>query len=212
MAPKTRTVGWQPLTVKHDRALVAGGKNKSFISTAVRRATVDNEEKTFLRISHKEPWLVAGVSGYKQCKGGLSRRTSLIDELKQELVNQCGIRPTTPAGSNEAVTASRDTIEDMYDDEGLLPASTEDRPSFVVGVRGGVTMRKRYYTNHCKGRVIKIAMSATAPKKDPHPPAKRIVSIFCEDRKQLWLNADDADWAMRYIQDQLQHSDVRDAA
>ena len=209
MAPKTRTVGWQPLTVKHDRALVAGGKNKSFISTAVRRATVDNEEKTFLRVSHKERWLVAGVSGYRQCKGGLSRRTSLIDELKQELVNQCGIRPTTPAGSNEAVTASRDTIEDMYDDEGRF---LNDRPRSLVGVRGGVTMRKRYSTNYCKGRVIKIAMSATAPKKDPHPPDRRMVSIFCEDRNQLWLNADDVDWAMRYIHDQLQHSDVRDAA
>ena len=203
MAPKTKTVGWQPLTVKHDRALVAGGKNKSFISTAVRRATVDNEEKTFLRISHTEPWLVAAVSGYKQCVGGLSRRTSLIDELKQELVNQCGIRPTTPAGSNEAVTASRDTIEDMYDDEGLLPASTEDRPSFVVGVRGGVTMRKRYYTNHCKGRVIKIEMSATAPDKDPTCTEKRMVSLFCKDRKTLWLVVDDAEWTMNYFQHQL---------
>ena len=56
----------------------------------------------------------------------------------------------------------------------------------------------------CKGKVLQIEMPAIAPEKDPKCSEKRMVSLFCEDRKTLWLAEDDTEWAMKYIQDQLE--------
>ena len=63
--------------------------------------------------------------------------------------------------------------------------------------------RTRYLTNHCKGIVLDIEMPATAPEKDSTCTNKRIVRIFCEDRKTIWLASNDAGWTMKYIQHQL---------
>ena len=64
--------------------------------------------------------------------------------------------------------------------------------------RSNGTIRTR-----CKGKVLQIEMPAIAPEKDPTCTEKRMVSLFCEDRKTLWLAEEDTEWAMTYIQDQL---------
>ena len=207
MAPKTRTATWQPLTVKYDRPLVAVGNTKKIFPTAVRYASVGMQECLFLKLRNHEPWLVAGVSGYKEFKqiGGLTRWTSLVAVLKQALVNACAFRPITAAGSNEATTEAVSNEEALSDDEDLqagFPQSPARRRKHYAR-RGNWKIRTRYYTNHCKGKVLQIEMPATAPEKDPTCTEKRMVSLFCKDRKTLWLVVDDAEWTMNYFQHQL---------
>ena len=148
------------------------------------------EKELFLKLANKEPWLVAGVTGYKtfKQKGGLTRRTSLVAVLKkQALKPACAVRPITAAGSNEATTEAVSNEEPLSDDEDL---HTTDG-------------RMPYHTSRCKGKVLQIGMPAIAPEKDPTCTEKRMVSLFCEDRKTLWLAEEDAEWAMKYMQDQL---------
>ena len=92
--------------------------------------------------------------------------------------------------------------EALSDDGGLLTKSTESRED-IHGVRGRGEKRTRYLTNHCKGIVLDIEMPATAPEKDSTCTNKRIVRIFCEDPKTIWLASNDAGWTMKYIQHQL---------
>ena len=190
MAPKTKPVSSLPLVLKYDRAMVSGGYNNSFILAEVRTATVSQAKKTFLKVSNGEPWLLAGVCGYKTARqiGGLTRRTSLVAVLKQALKNACAFRPITAAGSNEAATEAVSNEEPLSDDEDL---HTTDG-------------RMPYHTSRCKGKVLQIGMPAIAPEKDPTCTEKRMVSLFCEDRKTLWLAAEDAEWAIKYIQGQFE--------
>ena len=200
MAPKTKLVSSLPLVFKYDRARVSGGYNNSFILAEVRTATVCNAKKTFLKVSNGEPWLLAGVCGYKTSRqiGGLTRRTSLVAVMRRALKHACTVRPITAAGSNEATTEAVSNVEAWSDDEDLL--TTDRRKTY--GGRG--KCRNRYHTNRCKGKVLQIEMPAIAPDKDPTCTEKRMVSLFCEDRKTLWLAEDDTEWAMKYIQDQLE--------
>ena len=41
---------------------------------------------------------------------------------------------------------------------------------------------------------------------------ERLVQLFCEDRQKLWLCTKDADWALKYLRDQLQTKGVRRVA
>ena len=159
------------------------------------------EVKTFLKIGHKEPWLVAGAAGNRQVSEGMTRRTSLVEELKRKLSMACdGCLET-------AVTASRDRMDELSDDDDLLPDANATRDS-IRATRDRGQKRNRYFANHCKGKVIQIKMPAIAPEKDPTCKAQRIVSLYCEDRKQLWLNVDDAEWAMKYLHHQLESKGV----
>ena len=202
MAPKTKPVSSLPLVLKYDRAMVSGGYNNSFILAEVRTATVSQAKKTFLKVSNGEPWLLAGVCGYKTARqiGGLTRRTSLVAVLKQALKNACAFRPITAAGSNEATTEAGSNEEPLSDDENLVATALgKTRKCYARRGKG----RNRYHTNLNKGRVLQIEMPAIAPDKDPTCTDKRMVSLFCEDRKTLWLAEEDTEWAMTYIQDQL---------
>ena len=46
-------------------------------------------------------------------------------------------------------------------------------------------------------------MREKAPEAYPRDQTKRTVRLFCEDRKTLWLCVEDAEWAARYLRDQL---------
>ena len=124
------------------------------------------------------------------------------------LEDACDIQQITAAGSNEATQEGDSNEQSLSDDEGLFTAEIgKQSPDRKLGSRDGrMKQRIRYGTNLCKGRVFWIELPATAPEKDPTCTDKRMVSLFCEDRKTLWLAANDAEWATRYIQDQLEYS------
>ena len=209
MAPKTRPVSVSlPLTIKGDRARVSGGYNNNFILAEVRTRVVGKEKKTLLKVSNEEPWLLAGVCGYRTIRqtGGLARRTSFVATMRRALEDACDIQQITAAGSNEATQEGDSNEQSLSDDEGLFTAEIgKQSPDRKLGSRDGrKKQRIRYGTNLCKGRVFWIELPATAPEKDPTCTDKRMVSLFCEDRKTLWLAAKDAEWAITYIQDQLE--------
>ena len=201
MRTKKNVDVWYPLKIKYDTVLVSGGNHNGFLATEVRKVGVGAEEKTFLKISHKEPWLVAGAAGSRHVSEGMTRRTSLVDELKRKLEMACDGCPTA------AVTANLDRNDALSDDDDLFPDTSAPRVS-IAGTRGRGQKRNRFFHNHCKYKVIHIEMSAIAPEKDPTCKAKRIVSLYCEDRRHLWLNVNDAEWAMEYLYHQLKSKGV----
>ena len=199
---KPNTDTWHPVAIRHDTVLVGGGYHKAFIPTEVRRATVDTKQHTFLKISRREPWLIACASG--STKNALPKgKSSFVETLKHQLTQACNGRLPTHAlaqtGSNQT---ARSTTGDLSDDEDLIPLI--ELLDQIPGTRGKGRNRMRYYTNHCKGRVIQIEMPATAPPKDPTCTEKRMVCIYVEDRRQLWIDANDAEWAMKYVQHELE--------
>ena len=200
---KPNTDTWHPVPIRHDTVLVGGGYHKAFIPTEVRKVMVGKEQHTFLNISRREPWLIACASGSEKPSDALTGRTSFVDILRHELTQACdGRRPKHALAQTGSNQTSRSTTEDLSDDEDVLPLSREALDC-IPGTRGKGRTRIRYYTNHCKGKVIHIEMSATAPQIDPTCTEKRIVCIYCEDRRQLWIDANDADWAMKYVQSEL---------
>ena len=98
--------------------------------------------------------------------------------------------------------------EALSDDEDLFTAEVGITPPAkrgnVYATRRNGTVRIRYNRNNCKGNVIQIEMPAIAPEKYPTCTDKRMVSLLCQSRKTLWLAEEDAEWAMKYIQDQLE--------
>ena len=44
-----------------------------------------------------------------------------------------------------------------------------------------------------------------------HPKCRqtRTIRIYCEDRRNVWLCSEDAEWAMRYLRDQLECKGIR---
>ena len=211
MAPKTRPVSVSlPLTIKGDRARVSGGYNNNFILAEVRTRVVRKEKKTFLKVSNEEPWLLAGVCGYRTIRqtGGLARRTSFVATMRRALEDACDIQQITAAGSNEATQEGDSNEQSLSDDEDLFTAGIgKQSPAIrqrLYAMRGNGKVRIRYNKNNCKGKVLHIEMPAIAPETDPTCTDKRMVSLLCESRKTLWLAEDDVEWAMKYIQDQLE--------
>ena len=64
--------------------------------------------------------------------------------------------------------------------------------------------RARYFQNVCKGKIVEIEMPDRAPESGVNN-GNRLVRIFCEDRKTIWLCSEDANWAVAYLRDQLMH-------
>ena len=150
---------WHPVAIKYDTVMVGGGKlHKAFIPTEVRKAMVGTEQHTFLRISRREPWIIACASGSEKLSDALTGRTSFVDIVRQELAHACDGRRLKLAlaqtGSNQT---SRSTTEDLSDDEDVLPL-TRELLDCIPGTRGKGRTRNRYYANHCKGKVINIEM------------------------------------------------------
>ena len=83
----------------------------------------------------------------------------------------------------------------------------EVAPDEVVVVQHAKTSgqrvrRNRYYNVHCKHKVLQVSMPERAPETGIDE-GHRIVHLYCEDRKKIWLCSQDADWALEYLRDQL---------
>ena len=63
----------------------------------------------------------------------------------------------------------------------------------------------RYYANIASTRIVTLAMPVRCPEENPNCTDRRKVRVYIEDRKQIWLDINDLDWAVRvlYIQNQL---------
>ena len=92
--------------VRNEFVLVVGGYNRVPVPALFRSKTVpgpaagSTEDIMFLKVTAREPWLIAGASGRKQISEGLSNRTTLVEDLREKLYLAtgwvCGRKESTP--------------------------------------------------------------------------------------------------------------------
>ena len=65
--------------------------------------------------------------------------------------------------------------------------------------------RARYTRNKAKNRLVTVTVPAVSPEEDPMSTSTRTIQLYVVDRKQVWLDLDDVEWALRvlYMQYQL---------
>ena len=171
------------------------------------------DDKTFLKIGMREKWLIAAATGRESIDAGWLGRTSLIYTLKEALIAACNgtrprgtkVRATGQAGVDKSVVTG-DTLDPMDQvasggESELEPMEADD--DSIPGTNHIGRARNRYFQNHCKGKTLEVEMREFAPEAYPRDQTKRTVRLFCEDRKTLWLCVEDAEWAVKYLRDQL---------
>ena len=204
--PKLCGKAYEPIRILFDQVLVEGGYARTAEPVPIRKATCSGTTQlTFLRVQAREPWLIAAACGTKQIEEGLTNRTTLVNDLREMMAQACDGLPTHNGlircrGDAEAAAADApdDPMNAVSDDEVTNEAALQQR------VRVRDAKRARYFTNHCKDKILELTMPERAPESGVNG-GNRIVRIFCEDRKTVWLCSEDADWAVTYLRDQLMH-------
>ena len=98
----------------------------------------------------------------------------------------------------------RKPVEDEDDevdpmDEIEAPKDDKESPSKV---RGNGHKRARYYKNVKKNCVVKVDMPMHCPEiveADSTNREMKEITLYIQDRKQIWLAITDLNWALRYL-------------
>ena len=59
--------------------------------------------------------------------------------------------------------------------------------------------RMRYYKNYARERIETFDMLVRCPQEDPNCSEFRKIKVYIQDRKQIWLDIQDVEWALRYL-------------
>ena len=64
---------------------------------------------------------------------------------------------------------------------------------------GDPSKRTRYQQNKAKNRLVTVTAPAVSPEEDPMSTSTITIEVYGVDRKQLWLDLDDLEWALRFM-------------
>ena len=110
----------------------------------------------------------------------------------------------------QAYNGELDEIEvDEYDpmQEIEVDDGTHSRSRGVEG-----RARLRYpKQNKAKNRLVTVTAPAVSPEEDPMSTSTRTIQLYIIDRKQVWLDIDDVEWALRYLHMQFVRVTIDDA-
>jgi len=84
-----------------------------------------------------------------------------------------------------------DRMQEIEVDDGTHPRSR--------GVGYTDSKRARYQKNKAKNRFVTVTAPAVTPDEDPMSTGTRIIQLHVVDRKQVWLDLDDVEWALRVL-------------
>ena len=191
---------FRPLKVVDEQLLVTGGYNRQPEPCAYRSAIVDHEKLLFLRVEAREFWLLKGACGQKKISPGLSGRTTLLKELRDKLELACEGEPTAPhdlrcrGEAPEASSSTDDPMAQVAEDEVVVLQRVKTSHQAL--------RRQRYYINNCKNKVLQVSMPERA-RETGIDEGDRMVRLYCEDRRKIWLCTKDADWALLYLHEQM---------
>ena len=63
---------------------------------------------------------------------------------------------------------------------------------------GDPSKRTRYQQDKAKNRLVTVTAPAVSPEEDPMSTSTRTIQLYVVDRKQVWLDIDDVEWALRF--------------
>ena len=197
---------FRPLKVVDGHVLVSGGYSAHPQPTPYRTMLEGSEKLLFLRMEARENWLIRGACGVKKSSPGLSNLTTLLNELREKLERACDGEATSEpdirchGAAPDAAASTFDPMDEVADD--VVVMSRLGKPT-----KGPNVKRTRYYTNHCKNSVLAVSMPQRA-RETGIDEGERMVQLYCEDRKKIWICTKDADWALAYLRDQLSSKGV----
>ena len=178
---------FRPVKFEFSQVHFSGGLLKRPMPITTKKVTVHNGEKIFVKIRRDQGWLVGAVSGQKS--HGLLCRTTLIDTLHSFVEQACNGELDTRAAEEEGGDEYDPMQEIEVDDD------THSRS------RGGQSKARVRYPreNKAKNRLVTVTVPAVSPEEDPMSTSTRTIQLYVVDRKQVWLDIDDVEWALRFL-------------
>ena len=164
-----------------------GGLLKKSMPMTTKKVTASNGEKIFAKMKATDPWLVGAVTGQKaHCGLG---RTTLLAMLHGFVEQACNGELDTRAAEEEGGD-EYDPMQEIEVDDGTHSRSR--------GVEGRARLRYPKQ-NKAKNRLVTVTVPAVSPEEDPMSTSTRTIQLYVVDRKQVWLDIDDVEWALRFL-------------
>ena len=114
-AAKTTSAEFRPAKFEFSKVHFSGGLLRRPMPITIKKVTVHNGEKIFVKIKVSEPWLIGAVSGQK-AHGALCR-TTLISKLHSFVEQACNGELDTRAAEDEGGD-EYDPMQDIEVDDG----------------------------------------------------------------------------------------------
>ena len=123
-------------------------------------------------------------------------RTRLLTTLHSFVELACNGELDTRAAEEEG--GDEQKLE--YDPMEEIEVDDDDNPrSRGVGYIDPNSKRARYQKNKAKNRLVTVTAPAVTPEEDPMGTSTRTIKLYVVDRKQVWLDLDDVEWALRVL-------------
>ena len=184
---------FRPGKFEFSKVHFSGGLLKRPMPITTKKVTVHNGEKIFVKMLASEPWLIGAVTGQKA--HGMLCRTTLLTTLHSFVEQACNGELDTRAAEEEGGD-EYDPMQEIEVDDGTHSRSR--------GVGYSDSKRARYQKNKAKNRLVTVTAPAVSPEEDPMSTSTRTIQLYVVDRKQVWLDIDELDLALRCMY--MQHS------
>ena len=184
-----------PLKCDFGKIHISGGQtSKGLPAMSKQVASPSGESITFVKLASSEMWLLKSTTGCSTYHASAFGRTSLLDDLRLTVQKHCDGEVDLTEGHDvpqDNHAADYDPMAEVEADSAVADPNTR-----TVG-RG--VKRTRYYKNHRHKTIVTFPMPVRCPEEDPDCTEMRKIRMYVEDRKQLWLDLADVDWALRYL-------------
>ena len=181
---------FRPGKFEFSKVHFCGGLLKKPMPLTTKKVPVHDGEKIFVKMSASEPWLIGAVTGTRT--HGLLGRTTLLTTLHSFVEQACNGELDTRAAEEQG--------GDEYDPMEEIEVDDDDNPrSRGGGYIDPNSKRARYQKNKAKNRLLTVTVPAVAPEQDPMSTSTRTIKLYVVDRKQVWLDLDDVEWALRVL-------------
>ena len=168
-----------------------GGLLKKPMSLTTKKIIDRNGEKIFVKMTASDPWLISTVTGQKadSSLGWNSRSRGLGRTTLLAMLRSC-VAQAYNGELDEIEVDEYDPMQEIEVDDGTHSRSR--------GVEGRARLRYPKQ-NKANNRWVTVIVPAVSPEEDPMSTSTRTIQLYVVDRKQVWLDLDDVEWALRFL-------------
>ena len=189
---------FKPLKFSFGKIHFSGGwSDKSHPLTTKQAVYPGCANATFVKLVANEAWLIMATTGNTKAAGSAFGRTTLLDDLRAKVASVCNGDDLSADATNIRGGGEYDPMAEVEDERDKNATSSE-------GPAEPLAKRARYYTNHACERIATLPMPVRCPEEDPNCTEFRTIRMYIADRRQLWLDIADVEWAVKYLYAQVQ--------
>ena len=198
--------GGRRVELYFDHPMVSGGHLRGKVSpNSASVAMPDGTKLTFLKVGTTERWLISMTTGTANYRGGLYGPRSLFDLLH-------GLVEKGADGQGRLIKGRmpRPSTGPCDDDAPDEPDPMDEIQCIDLGRGGGGRAMKRPrvqdpggvrpHRNPHKGDVVEFEVPKRCPEEDPDCTEKERIRLYIQDKRSIWLHADNLQWAVSYLQ------------